>query len=413
MFLYNTSIIIFGFAIRVVSLFSTKAKLWLSGRRGQFNKLKADVKKDGKVVWFHCASLGEFEQGRPLLELFKQKYPQYKILLTFFSPSGYENKKNYSGADYVYYLPLDTFKNAKEFIDIVQPDIVYFVKYEYWFNYLSILKKREIPVYLISAIFRENQLFFKRYGKSYRRVLHLFKHIFVQDDKSKILLKSIGVTNTSVSGDTRFDRVAEIASQAKDAVVIKNFISNSFVLVAGSTWQPDEVLLHKYINEKELNIKLILAPHEVDIVNIERIGKLFGNKLIKYSQVKDIISEEKNVLLIDNIGLLSTLYKYATITYVGGGFKTGLHNVLEPAAYGKPIIFGPNYSRFREAIGLIKAKAGYSISNYSEFENVLDLLISNMETYKMSSKNSVSYINDNCGATNLILEESAPDAYLD
>jgi len=413
MLLYNPAIIIFGFAIRLASLFNPKAKLWLAGRQGLFNKLSIEIKSNSKLAWFHCASLGEFEQGRPVIELFKKKHPDYKILLTFFSPSGYENKKNYPIADYIYYLPLDTLQNAIKFIDIVKPDIVYFVKYEYWFNYLSILKKKNIPVYLISAIFRDNQLFFRRYGKMYQQVLHLFKHIFVQNESSKELLKSIGITNTTISGDTRFDRVAEIAKQTKGNAIAEQFSNNSFIIVAGSTWQPDEELLLKYINETKFKIKLILAPHEVHPHNIDRINKLFGDRLIRYSQVNNKISEEIDVLLIDNIGLLSSLYKHATVTYVGGAFKTGLHNILEPAAFGKPILFGPIYDKFREAKDLIKVQAGYSISNFAELKSVLDILLSNKDDLETSSIQSADYITSNCGATALILDKTASFSYLE
>ncbi len=406
-FIYNSGIYLLGFAIRVAAVFNKKARLWINGRKGLFVKLQNQINTANKLVWFHCSSLGEFEQGKPVIEAFKKKHPGFKVLLTFYSPSGYLHIKDSDIADYIYYLPLDTAKNAKRFINIVKPDIVYFVKYEFWYNFLFVLNKKEIPVFLISAIFRNNQIFFKKYGKWYREILSFISLIFVQDLKSEELLNSVGINNVLVSGDTRFDRVTQIALLANKNKIVKNFAAESFLIVAGSTWEPDENILLNYLNETKFDVKFVIAPHEVHSQNLKRIESMFGTNIIRYSQFENKPETKAGVLLIDNIGLLSSIYKYASIAYVGGAFKTGLHNVLEPAAHGKVVLFGPDYSKFREAVGLIEAKAAFSFENFNEFKKIADTLINMPEKCKSASSFAENYVKENCGATALILDKTA------
>ena len=401
---YNTGIRAYTMAIKTSSLFNDKAKLWVNGRKNIFAKLQEGFKNEtNKIIWVHAASLGEFEQGRPLIEKLKQKYPEKKILLTFFSPSGYEIRKNYDKADYIFYLPADTPANAKKFIEIVKPETVYFIKYEFWRNYLHELYKKNIPTFLVSGIFRKEQVFFKQSGKSYRKVLDYFTHFFVQNQTSLDLLKSIDITNVTISGDTRFDRVIDIAKQTIELKKVEEFCDNKQIIIAGSSWQADEEFLAKYINSTKFDIKLIIAPHEIKEQNITRITKLLNKKVLLYSDIENANPSNFDVLIINNIGLLSSLYKYGSIAYIGGGFGVGIHNILEAATFGKAIIFGPKYQKFKEAVDLIKLKGAFSIGDYQEMEKHFDKLLSDKEYLLETSEIAENFVKNNAGAVDLII----------
>lgn len=404
--LYKAGIFIYSLLIQFSSIFNEKARLFMKGRMDWKEKLRNKIDSDSKYIWFHCSSLGEFEQGRPVIEAIKQQYPKYKIMLTFFSPSGYEIRKNYPLADVVFYLPLDTRRNAKAFLEITKPEKAFFVKYEYWFNYISELKSRKIPLYIISAIFRENQQFFKNtpWGKWYRKMLLNVEHLFVQNEKSGELLKSAGITNFTVSGDTRFDRVAAIAESAKEIPVVEKFRGNSMLIVAGSTWKPDEDLLAKFIN-KNADIKFIIAPHEVSTNNINRIHQLLKNRSVLFSKVDENEIEQFQVLIIDSVGLLSSLYRYGDVAYIGGGFGVGIHNILEAATFGLPVVFGPNYKKFKEAVDLVEAGGAFSISTQEEVMNALNNLITDKEQLKGASEICKKYVAKNVGSTKLIIKK--------
>ncbi len=403
-FVYNTGIRAYTSAIKTASIFNNKAKLWVDGRKNIFTKLEADFKQNtAKIIWIHAASLGEFEQGRPLIEELKQKFPEKKILLTFFSPSGFEIRKNYEKADYIYYLPADTPKNANKFIEIVKPETVYFIKYEFWQNYLFTLYKQKIPTYLVSGIFRKEQMFFNKSGKSYRKVLNYFTHLFVQNKTSLDLLKSIDINNVTISGDTRFDRVIDIANKTIELKKVAEFCDNKQIIIAGSSWQPDEELLAKYLNSTKFDIKLIIAPHEIKEQNIARIKKSINKNILLYSDMENSIPKDYDVLIINNIGLLSSLYKYANIAYIGGGFGVGIHNILEAATFGKPIVFGPKYKKFKEAVDLINLEAAFSISNYVEFESIFNRFLTDNKYLEKTSEISAKFVQNNAGAVKKIL----------
>lgn len=403
--LYIFGLKVMYFLIAFASIFNSKAKFWIKGRKNLLIRLRSDIKNEDKIAWFHCASLGEFEQGRPVIEAFREKYTDYKILLTFYSPSGYETRKNYEKADYVYYLPIDTPKNAKQFLNIVNPEMVFFIKYEFWFNFLKEIHSRGIPLYLVSGIFRENQRFFKKRSGNYRKMLDFFTYFFVQNDYSKNLLNSININNVSVTGDTRFDRVMDIAKQAKDLELAEKFKSKNLTLIAGSTWKPDEEILVKYINESSNKIKLIIAPHEIHKENIIRLQSYFSDNfnVLKYSDANASNIEKADILIIDSIGLLSSLYKYGDIAYIGGGFGKGIHNTLEAATFSLPVIFGPNYLKFQEAVEQIKQGSAFSINTFLECKDILDKLIENPEKIKELGNSSANYVSANCGATSKIV----------
>ena len=356
------------------------------------------------IIWVHCASLGEFEQGRPVIENIRKQFPESKIVLTFFSPSGYTVQKNYSGAHAVFYLPMDSKSNAKKFIDIIKPSLVIWVKYEYWFYYLQELKKQEIPVLLVSGIFRENQPFFKWYGGFWKAVLPCFTHLFLQDKSSEILLNSIAVEeNITVNGDTRFDRVIEIAEKFEDLPLIKAFCGNSKIIVAGSTWEDDEAELIHYVRANP-NIKFIIAPHEIDAENLKDVQKEFTGSVF-YSDLIEGNIINSNVLIIDNVGMLSRLYHYADITYIGGGFgDDGVHNVLEAAVYGKPVIYGPEIDKFIEAVELTDCGGGIVINNAIEFEKVADNLWKNKSELIAAGAAAKNYVYSNSGASKKIMD---------
>ena len=392
--------------INLISWRSPKAKLWLDGRKDIFTKLKSwknSLQTNDKIIWMHCASLGEFEQGRPIIEAIKKDYPNYKILLTFFSPSGYEIRKNYKQVDVVFYLPMDSKENANEFIDIVKPSFVIWVKYEYWYHYLTTLKTKSIPLFLVSAKFRNSQPFFKWYGDLWIKILHTFTHIFLQNDEdSKNLLEEINIQNVSIAGDTRFDRVVEIAKQEnKLPQEIINFCTNEKIIVAGSTWEEDEELLVHYANVHP-HIKFIIAPHDIDGERISEVKKVFKNATT-FSQL--IKGEKANqILIIDNIGMLAQLYKLAKVTYIGGGFNdSGIHNILEAAVYGKPIVFGPAYEKFAEAISLVERGGAFTVDNALALEALLDKLIGDNDLLASTSLISKNYVLEMQGATKIIV----------
>ena len=397
-FLYNIFIYLYIGILHLICPFNKKIKTMLKGQKECFDKLK-NINQNDKIAWFHCASLGEFEQGRPLLEEVKKHFPNHKILLSFYSPSGYEAKKNYSLADYIVYLPNDTRKNAKKFVSMVNPDLVFFIKYEFWYNYISALKGKRL--FQVSLILRENQYFFTWYGKWFAKQLKNFEHFFVQNQQTATLLNKIGYKNITISGDTRFDRVMTIANNAKSFPDIENFCKgDKKIILAGSSWLADEKIIEKAIND--LDIKLIIAPHIVEQSHINEIQELFP-KSILYSELAEN-KKESNILIINCIGILSNLYQYCDIAYIGGGFGVGIHNTLEAATFGKPICFGPNYHKFQEAIDLIDLNAAYSINNEEELKAVLSSLLGDKEKYEESAKASKNYVQEKVGACKKIIE---------
>ena len=388
--LYNISIWIFSTAINIASLFNPKAKQWIKGRKGIFQKLAGATKDNKDIVWFHCASLGEFEQGKPIIEGYKIKHPTHKILLTFFSPSGYEIRKNYDEVDWVFYLPADTKKNAKKFINIVNPIKVIFIKYEFWFNYMAECKKQNIPFYSVSSIFRKEQSFFKY--DFFAKQLNNVSHFFVQDQNSKELLKKIGFSNCTVAGDTRFDSVITNTQNAISIPLIEEFSKNKTTIICGSTWPKDEALLAKYIKENP-NYNYIIASHEMQ--HIKELKK--QTNALLFSKADSTNISNSNVLIIDSIGILSNIYKYGNLAYIGGGFGSGIHNILEAITFGLPVIFGPNYSKFKEAKDLITLGGAKSISNYIELAFAIDLLADFDQTI------ATDYIKGNAGSSKTIL----------
>ncbi len=404
--LYNIGIRIYHLGILIASLFNKKARLWITGRKNQFIQLKAAIDPSDRIIWFHCSSLGEFEQGRPVIEKTNEVAPEKKILLTFYSPSGYEIRKDFQGVDNVFYLPLDTRMNARKFIRIVKPDMVCFIKYEYWFHFLKELVKNQIPVYLISAIFNKDQIFFKWYGKWFIRMLRSFNHLFVQDEASKENLAHIGINNVTVSGDTRFDRVCSIAGKSKQFPGIKTFTSGSKTLVMGSTWPGDEELLIRYINENSLQLKYIIAPHEVHESNIRRIENRIKKRVVRYSNLENSEPGSSDVLVIDTIGILSSVYQHGTVAYIGGGFGKGIHNILEAATFGLPVVFGPRFTRFKEAHDLINSGGAFSVSDYTELLQVLTSLFTDENTLQPASDIARNYVISNIGATEEILSKT-------
>ena len=407
LFLYNLFLIFYKTGIKVASLKSNKAKLWLKGRENIFAKLeqwRSQLPEDQKIIWMHCASLGEFEQGRPLLEKFRESNTDHKIVLTFFSPSGYEVRKNYKGVDEVFYLPIDSKINAQKFITTLKPTLVVWVKYEYWFYYLTALKKKNIPVILISAVFRKSQPFFKWYGKMWKQILQSFDKIFVQNTESVSLLQTIGFAqNTAVIGDTRFDSVIDIAKKnAPLPDVLLNFVKNSKVIIAGSTWEEDEEELVHYANTNK-QIKFIIAPHEIDEERIADLKKLFKNSIL-FSQLADTYVNEQ-VVIIDNVGMLASLYRLADVAYIGGGFNdSGIHNILEAAVFGKPLIFGPVYDKFIEATQLVEAGGAFSFTNALELEELLHRLLKDEVFSQIAGEVCKNFVYKNGGATNKIME---------
>ena len=388
--IYNISIWLYVVTIRIASLYNLKAKKWVKGRENIFSELEAVVKNQKNIVWFHCASLGEFEQGKPIIEAYKLNHPTHQILLTFFSASGFEIKKNTALANWVFYLPADTTSNAKKFINLVNPIKVVFIKYEFWFNYMYQLKKQNIPFYSVSTIFREGQVFFKY--KWFAKQLKNVTHFFVQDEKSAELLNSIGFSNFTISGDTRFDSVVANTKNPTKIALVELFSKNKKTIICGSTWAKDEMILIQYIKNHPEN-NYVIAPHELD--NISNLQKQSNGLLYSNANEKNIFTT--NVLIIDSIGLLATIYQYGNLAYIGGGFGSGIHNILEAASFGLAVIFGPNYQKFNEAISLINKKGAISISNYEELSSAIDIF----NTFDQSI--ALNYIKENSGATNKIL----------
>jgi 3-deoxy-D-manno-octulosonic-acid transferase len=400
-FLYNLLVFKATILLSILSFFSKKLKLFVDGRKETFSKI-TPLKND-KTIWIHAASLGEFEQAIPIIEALKKDYNQYKILVTFFSPSGYEIRKNFNSADIVCYMPLDSKANARNFIEIVNPTLAIFIKYEFWPNFLNELKKKEIPTVLVSGILRKDQIFFKFYGGFMRKSLQAFHHFFVQNKTSKELLKSINFENVTIAGDTRFDRVSKILEQDNSLTFINEFKNNKYTIVAGSTWKEDEELLVNYINNSILeNQKIIIAPHNIKQEAITALQKSINKKTVLYSSKADKKLAEYQVFIIDTIGILTKIYAIADVAYVGGGLKTGLHNILEPATFGIPVVIGDKYNKFKEALDLVHLKGCISISNQKEFSTIFDKLKAD-ESYRKSTGNiNKEYIQEHLGATKKI-----------
>lgn len=405
-FIYQLGIFFYALAARVTALFSEKARFFVNGQKAAFPYLEQRLDHSRPLLWVHCASLGEFEQGRPLIEQIKKKHPGYQVLLTFFSPSGYEIRKNYDQADYVCYLPLDTASNARKFIELTKPEKVFFIKYEFWYNYINQLHKNNIPLFLVSAIFRQEQLFFKSglRAKWYRQVLQKVAHFFVQTENSAQLLASIGINNCTVTGDTRFDRVAEIAANSKQLPLIEQFKNGQKLIVAGSSWSPDEELLIDFLKQDQTT-KIIFAPHEVKESNIKRLLDQLPAGAIRYSQAEGKNLEQAQVLVVDTIGILSSIYHYATVAYIGGGFGVGIHNTLEAAIYNIPVIFGPNYLKFQEAVNLQKVGAAFPITNSEELTGILSQLLNDDQKRLEVAQKCREFMLLNLGATQQVLEK--------
>ena len=404
--MYNIAIYLYLLAVKFVGLFSKKVKLMRKGHKQVFDILRQSIDKDSQYLWFHAASLGEFEQGRPLIERIRKRYPQYKILLTFFSPSGYEVRKNYEGADVICYLPFDTPRNVRRFLDLARPSMAFFIKYEFWQNYMKGLQRRGIPTYSVSSIFRPNQVFFRWYGGQYYKVLTRITHFFVQNEESLRLLATRGVTNATVVGDTRFDRVLEIHQAARQLPLVERFKGDcNKVLVAGSSWQPDEELFIDYFN-RHPEMKLIIAPHVVDENHLAWIESRLNRPSMRYTRALGTNADLSRVdcLIIDCYGLLSSIYRYGEISYVGGGFGVGIHNVLEAAVYGIPVLFGPNNQRFREARQLLAEGGAFEIHDATGFAATMDRLFTDEAFLAQSGECAGRYVKDNAGAADAVLE---------
>lgn len=401
--IYNLVIYIYLFGVKLAALFSSKPAKMVKGHREVFDILRDKIDRNARYIWFHAASLGEFEQGRPLIERIRKEHPEYRILQTFFSPSGYEVRKNYQGADIVFYLPFDTPRNVRRFIEMVNPCMVFFIKYEFWQNYLNTLYKKGIPVYSVSSIFRPNQIFFRWYGKDYRKVLKTFSHLFVQNEVSEKLLASIGVTDVTIVGDTRFDRVLDICTVAKDLPLVKAFKGNSKTFVAGSSWGPDEDIFIRYFNEHP-EMKLVIAPHVVSDSHLKEIMEKVKRPCVRYTEATEENVSKADCLIIDCYGLLSSIYRYGEISYIGGGFGVGIHNVLEAAVYGIPVIFGPNNKKFREAQHLLEKKGGFEINDYEEFKRLMDRFLTDNSYLQQAGNAAGDYVKNNSGALEKIMK---------
>jgi len=409
--MYNVIIYLYLLGVAIASLFNEKVRRMWRGERDAFRILREKVDPNARYVWFHAASLGEFEQGRPLMEELRRRHPELKILLTFFSPSGYEVRKNYEGADIICYLPLDTITNARRFLRIIRPEMAFFIKYEFWFNYLHILKHRGVPVYSVSSIFREGQVFFRWYGRQYGRVLKCFTHFYVQNEVSRQLLAKIGLTNVTITGDTRFDRVLQIKEASKQLPIVETFVGNyPHVFVAGSSWPPDEEVFIKYFNQHK-DWKLIIAPHVIGEDHLKQILALLGNrKTVRYTECLKASSDlssmkEADVLIIDCFGLLSSIYHYGTVTYVGGGFGVGIHNVLEAAVWNVPVVIGPNNKRFQEAQELLADGGCFEIASYDDFSQVMSRFTSDHAFLTEAGNKAAAYVKKKAGATAKILSD--------
>lgn len=405
---YNLFVFHYQFFIKMAALFGNeKAKKWVDGRKRVFHDLKDSIKKEDKVIWVHCASLGEFEQGRPLIEKLKDHYKDYRLLLTFFSPSGYEIRKAYDFADYIMYLPMDTQKNARKFVRLAHPRIAFFIKYDFWFNYINELSIRKIPLFMVSTIFRPSQHFFKFWGGWFKKQLRKITYLFVQDEASIELLENIKIYHAEIIGDTRFDRVIAVAEENKDFPLIEKFKENLPLMLAGSTWPADENKLLDLLNTSDKKLKLIIAPHQVDKEHIKNLVKLFEeHEPVLYSAANSTVLKSSRLLIIDSIGILSYIYKHADLAYIGGGFGAGIHNILEAASFGLPIIFGPNYNKFKEAVDLIELGGAYHIANSIELIDNCESLFSDIEKQKVSGEIAKNYVYKNAGATEKVLDKA-------
>lgn len=405
--MYHIIFYIYEFGVFIASFFSAKVRKMWRGERDAFRVLKEKVEPDAYYAWFHAASLGEFEQGRPIMEEYRRIYPERKILLTFFSPSGYEVRKDYEVADIVCYLPIDTPTNARRFLRTVRPKVAFFIKYEFWYNYMHILRHRGVPVYSVSSIFRPDQIFFRWYGHEYRNVLNCITHFFVQNEQSKELLHSIGIDDVDVTGDTRFDRVMQIASQSKDIPVVETFKDSKKVFVAGSSWLPDEEIFIPYLNAHP-DWKVIIAPHVIDEEHLKQIEALLqGRKVLRYSVAQGRSQEElrqAEVLIIDCFGLLSSIYKYGEVAYVGGGFGVSIHNLPEAAVWSMPVIFGPNNKKFKEAYELKTCGGGIEIAGAEDFRNIMDEFAADQDKLAKASQAAGEYVKTHSGATEKLLQ---------
>ena len=406
--IYNLGIKAYRLGVRLAALRNHKARLMIDGQKRTFDLLRATLNSENKNIWIHASSLGEFEQGRPLIERIKSENPDAHIVLSFFSPSGYEVRKNYDKVDVVCYLPFDVPSEVRKFIDLVNPSMAIFVKYEFWGNYLSELKRRAIPTYIISSIFREGQIFFRPWGGMFRDMLRCFTRIFVQNEESRQLLKTINIDNVEVAGDTRFDRVADVRGAAKEFPVIESFVANSsFTLVMGSSWQPDEDIVMPYFNEHP-NMKLIVAPHEFDAARLSAIVGKTSRKAGLYSATSAENAADLDCLVIDCFGILSSLYRYGQMAYIGGGFGAGIHNINEAAVYGIPVVFGPKFGKFAEAHDLIAFGGGHCINNAQEFADLMDKMLNNPAALENSGIIAGNYISTHIGATSRIYRELFP-----
>ena len=405
LFLYNLLLLFASQIVKFLALFSPKIKLFVEGRKTVFQSLESKISSSDKTIWFHAASLGEYEQGLPVMEKIKKEFPNHKIVVTFFSPSGYEVRKNNSIADACVYLPLDTKSNAQKFLKLVHPDLVFFIKYEYWPNYLNELKKLNIKTYLISGIFRENQAFFQWYGGFYRNALKAFDYFFVQNESSKLLLQKLGYNNVKISGDTRFDRVVSILERDNSLDFIKLFKNNTITIVIGSSWPKDESLLVNYINQTNEKVKFIIAPHNIKVEQIQELKNSITKKTVLFSEKENTDLSNYDVLIVDTIGILTKIYSYAEIAYVGGGFgNPGIHNILEPATFGIPIIVGPNFTNFAEAVALVHQEGCVCVANQNELNDAFSNLISNEDIRHEKGHICSTFVHMNKGATNVIMK---------
>jgi 3-deoxy-D-manno-octulosonic-acid transferase len=401
--MYNIVIFLYLCGVAILSLFNEKVRKMWRGERQAIRTIKEKIDPNAQYVWFHAASLGEFEQGRPLMEQLRREHPEYKILLTFFSPSGYEVRKNYEGADIICYLPLDTILNARRFLRTIRPVMAFFIKYEFWYNYLHILRHRGVPVYSVSSIFRPGQVFFRWYGKQYSRVLKCFTHFFVQNEVSRELLSTIGIDNVTVVGDTRFDRVLQIKEAAKQLPVVEQFKGNSKCFIAGSSWQPDEEIFIPWLNEHK-DWKVVIAPHVIGEDHLQQIERMLeGRKVVRYTEATEENVKGAEVLIVNCFGLLSSIYHYADVTYVGGGFGVGIHNTLEAAVWDVPVFFGPNNQRFQEAQGLKNCGGGLEIANADDFLRYMKGFEEHPELMKELGEKAGQYVASLAGATQKVL----------
>ena len=406
--MYNLGIYLYLLGVAIASLFNEKVRKMWRGERQAIRILQEQVDPTAQYVWFHAASLGEFEQGRPLMEQLRREHPEYKILLTFFSPSGYEVRKNYEGADIICYLPLDPITNARRFLRAVRPVMAFFIKYEFWYNYLHILKHRKVPVYSVSSIFRPGQIFFRWYGHQYAHVLKCFTHFYVQNQVSLELLAKIGITDVTVVGDPRFDRVLQIKEAARQLPIVESFLSSTpnppRVFVAGSSWQPDEDIFIPFFNEHK-DWKLIIAPHVIGEDHLQQILSKVEGRAVRYTQATEENVRDASVLIIDCFGLLSSIYHYASVTYVGGGFGVGIHNLLEAAVWDVPVIFGPNNQRFQEAQGLKACGGGMEIKNADDFQKIMQRLMTDDKLLLEAGRQAGAFVQQMTGATRKILAD--------